>query len=106
MIIFSNALRPGGKVVVIKAFKLGAASVRNFDNRVETVYEKENLNGRLSALLVQPGVDMRNFVTNADPLVGKAIKYPPVGSGFAFRVTSLNVASFGLPTGYAVSLKE
>jgi hypothetical protein len=93
-------------VVVVYAFRLGDARVRYFDNVLEIVYEKENLSGRLSTSLVHPGVDIRNFVTNANPVVGTAIKYPPVGSLFAFNVISLNVASLGLPTGYAVSLKE
>ena len=88
------------------AFKLGVAKVRYSDKSFETVYEKEYFNGRLSTLLVHPGVDMRNSVTNADPLVGTTNKYPPVGGEFAVMVTSLNVASLGLPTGYAVSLKE
>ena len=88
------------------AFKLGDARVKYFDNVLEIVYENENLNGRLSTSLVHPGLEMRNFVTKAKPVVGTAITYPPVGSLFAFRVISLNVASLGLPTGYAVSLKE
>ena len=80
--------------------------VKYFDSNLDTVYEKEYFNGRLSAVLVHPGVVRRNFVTNADPLLGTDSRYPPVGAKFAFKVISLYVASVGLPTGYAVSLKE